>query len=474
MIHNDHKTKILLLIAGDIIILYTALVWGLTLRYFPDPGWFIIHQHIFPFSLIFVAWIFSFGAFGLYDLRFIKNNKIFLYRLLRSMLINTIFAIIILYFFLAFFTIEPRTNLLIITAVTTILLIGWRYLFNLVVIRTPSSRLIFFGTTKEMIEMADYLLKNPQLGQKPIAFVINNQEQQTLPLNLPYHSLNSQNLASVIKNTKADTVVVYHSLKENTSLVKMLFQVLPLGVVITEFAKLHEKITGKIPLSLIGEVWFLENLVLAKNIFFEFLKRALDILLSILAGFFLVILLPFISLGIAISTPGDVFNHQKIRARKGDGIIFFSQKRVGKNGKIFDFIKFRSQRLGAEKMSEAKEIRDDPRQYSFGKFMRTIYIDELPQIWNVLKGEMSFIGPRPERPEYVEQLKQQIPFYEMRLLVQPGITGWAQVNMENDASVEDAPEKMQYDLYYIKNRSFKLDLLIILRTVSTLLKRKGR
>ena len=125
-------------------------------------------------------------------------------------------------------------------------------------------------------------------------------------------------------------------------------------------------------------------------------------------------------------------------------------------------------------MHEAKEVANDQRQYAVGNFLRKSYLDELPQIWNIFRGEMSFVGPRPERPEYVEELKKTIPFYEMRLLVPPGITGWAQINMENDASVEDASEKMQYDLYYIKNRSFILDLLILIRTISAILRRQGR
>ena len=116
----------------------------------------------------------------------------------------------------------------------------------------------------------------------------------------------------------------------------------------------------------------------------------------------------------------------------------------------------------------------DPRLTRVGKIIRATYLDELPQLWNVFKGEMSFVGPRPERPEYVDELKKKIPFYQMRLLALPGLTGWAQVNMEKDASVEDAPVKMQYDLYYIKNRSLVLELLIVLRTLFLLVQRTGR
>src|SRR3989344_6121961 len=162
-----------------------------------------------------------------------------------------------------------------------------------------------------------------------------------------------------------------------------------------------------------------------------------NLIIQTLFSLLLIIGWPFITLGIILSTPHEAFNYKDYRARPGDGPIFFRQKRVGKNGRIFDFIKFRSQRLGSEKMSEVKETANDPRQYPVGKILRAFYLDELPQIINVLKGEMSLIGPRPERPEYVTKLKEAIPFYEVRLLVPPGVTGWAEVNMKNDAAVKD-------------------------------------
>jgi len=144
-------------------------------------------------------------------------------------------------------------------------------------------------------------------------------------------------------------------------------------------------------------------------------------------------------------------------------------------GREFELIKFRSMVKDADQIGGFKKIEGkDPRYTPVGLFLRKSYVDELPQILNVLRGDMSFVGPRPERPEYVQDLKKNIPFYEMRLLVLPGITGWAQINMEDDASVEDAPKKMQYDLYYIKNQSFLLDINIILKTILTILSRSGR
>lgn len=491
MTNNTFKT--FFLVIGDTVLLYAALVTALFLRYANIEESYLMSQHMPPFTIIFGVWLLIFGAFGLYDLKFMKNSKRFLYRLLRAMSTNAVLAVLVLYL-IPVFEIEPRRNLIIIALLATIFIFIWRYLFNLLILKTPTSKVLFFGISKDAIELADFLLKNPQLGQKPVAFMSVHPVRSQMPetsadpqtdqtsngtsgeeYNLPLPVLTAnQDLSPIIQEFDIDTIVISRDIKENKVLVSILFQVIPLGVATVEFPTFYESHRGKIPLSLIGEVWFLENLVGIRKNLYEFFKRVVDIALAAVLGIPALVLFPFVALGIVLSTPGDVRHWRDARAREGDGIIFFRQKRVGKNGTIFNFVKFRSQRLGSEKMGQIKEIEKDPRQYPFGRFLRKMYLDELPQIWNVLRGEMSFVGPRPERPEYVRELKEKIPFYEMRLLVAPGITGWAQISMENDASVEDAPEKMQYDLYYIKNRSLILDLLVALKTFFTLLKREGR
>ena len=472
----NHKIKLFFLFAGDLAVLWLALWSAIMLRYSGSPELGLLESHVLPFSIIFAVWLLFFGAFGLYDLRLMKNGRRFLYRLLRVMATNLIFPIA-LFYFLPFFEIEPRRNLFLIATLAILFLFVWRYLFNLLIVRAPASKILFFGVNSDASELAEYLLKNPQLGQKPVAFMAVNGERPPENLSLPYFE-SSQNFSIIIKDSGIDTIVISREIKENKTLVNILFQAIPLGISVVEFPSFYEAHTGKIPLSLIREVWFLENLIGQKKSYYQFFKRVLDIAVAIVTGCVTLVLLPFIAMGIMISTPHDVARWREKRARAGDGILFFRQARVGKNGKVFNFVKFRSHRLGAERLSavmnEVKEAPNDPRQYSFGTVLRKTYLDELGQIWNILKGEMSFVGPRPERPEYVEKLKQKVPFYEMRLLVPPGITGWAQVNMEDDAAVEDAPEKMQYDLYYIKNRSLVLDLLIILKTIFTILRREGR
>jgi exopolysaccharide biosynthesis polyprenyl glycosylphosphotransferase len=187
-------------------------------------------------------------------------------------------------------------------------------------------------------------------------------------------------------------------------------------------------------------------------------KRALDVVLAI-AG--LALLAPFaVVIGIVI----------KLESR---GPVFYSQKRVGRDGRIFTCWKFRSMRSDAESSGPQWAAKDDARVTRFGRILRRTRIDEFPQMWNVLRNEMSFVGPRPERPFFVDELRKRIPFYMERLLVKPGLTGWAQINYQYGASVADALTKLQHDLYYIKNLSIWLDLLILVRTVKVIVLRRG-
>jgi exopolysaccharide biosynthesis polyprenyl glycosylphosphotransferase len=464
---SNNKIKLFFLVLGDFIFLFGALFFALFLRYTPldTEAWKLIKLHLIPFGIIFLGWLMAFGAFGIYDLRMMKNNKLFFYRLINAVGLGTLIAILILYL-VPSFEIEPRRNLFLIAFSALIILSGWRFLFNYLIIKTPSWKVLFLGTNKEVAELTVYLLNHPQLGQKPVGWMsINNNKPELMSFtgeltsNILYDFNDKKRIEQIIKEFSIDTVVITQEIKENKTLIDILFNTIPLGIGVVEFTKFYEMFTGKVPLSLIEKIWFLENLVGLKKNAYELFKRFLDITVALLASIPAIFLFPFIALAIKLDSEGP---------------IFYKQKRVGRHGREFLVIKYRTMVKNAEQMSGLKGVFPDPRHTRVGRFMRKSYLDELPQIINILKGEMSFVGPRPERPEYVAKLKQKIPFYEMRLLVLPGITGWAQINMENDASVEDAPEKMQYDLYYIKNRSFILDLLIILRTIFIVLRRQGR
>ena len=196
-----------------------------------------------------------------------------------------------------------------------------------------------------------------------------------------------------------------------------------------------------------------------EKINYEVAKRLIDVFLCFILGVITLIIFPFVAVAIKFESPGP---------------IFFRQKRVGRNGKIFMLLKFRSTYRTSVDETVGWANEGEHIYTKVGIFLRRTYLDELPQIKNVLKGEMSLIGPRPERPEFVEILKREIPYYEMRQLVNPGLTGWAQVNMENRAFAHEAEKKLRYDLYYIKHRTLWLDIKIILKTLGILSKRTGR
>lgn len=460
MISQRISKKILLIIAGDAALLWIALRTALALRTYSSATEKInlFRLHMIPFAIIFSLWLLTIGAFGLYELRIMKNGRVFLYRLLQVMALNIILAITLLYLFP--FTIEPRRNLFMITALATIFIFLWRSLFNVFVARVPAARALFCGISAEARDLADYLLAHPQLGYAPVGFVASHEPMSDRPLPLPCFLLDEKTLPSIIHNTRADTIIIAPEMKNDTTLVSALLSVIPQGVAVLEFPAFYEMLTGKVPHSLIAEVWFLENLIGIRKPAYERIKRVVDIMLAILMGIPALLLFPFVAIAI------------KFNSR---GAVFFRQKRVGKNGEIFNMMKFRSTWRTSVPDGEGWKKETAGGIYtSVGVFLRRSYLDELPQLINIFKGEMSFVGPRPERPEFIAKLTKVVPFYAMRLLATPGATGWAQINMGNDAAADTAPEKMQYDLYYIKNRALMLDLLIMLRTAFTLLQREGR
>ncbi len=461
----------LALLAGDLVALYAGLLATILFKYPPKDFPWIWDIHLAPFSIIFGFWILIFFIAGLYEQEAWATNTLIRERLIKSMTAAIIVAVLLFYLVSAF-GITPKTNLLIQSFLSFALIMGWRMLFSSVLRNASKTNVLFLGVSPEVTLFAEFLNQNPQLGYTAQALMPT--DDATIPQTAIEIVKPTSDLRPLIEEKKIALVVASQDIRSRKEFVRMLYNLLPTGVTFADFPTFYENLTGKIPTSLISEVWFLENLAGGKKRLYEILKRVSDIVIAIGFTCGIILILPFVALGILLSTPREIAAYKKYRARSGDGLLFFRQQRVGRAGKAFYFAKFRSQRLGAELMSETKSTENDQRQYPFGQLLRACYLDELPQVWNVLKGEMSFVGPRPERPEYVTRLKEQIPFYEMRLLVPPGITGWTQVSMKNDASVEDAPEKMQYDLYYIKNRSFALDMTILLKTFFVMISRGGR
>jgi exopolysaccharide biosynthesis polyprenyl glycosylphosphotransferase len=234
------------------------------------------------------------------------------------------------------------------------------------------------------------------------------------------------------------------------------------GIVITPMPILYERVTERVPVEHVGDNWAVVLPVINENTInlYPAIKRAMDIVLSLAALVVFIGLLPLIGLAIWLDNRGT---------------IFYTQTRVGLNGRWFRIIKFRTMVMDAEKMTGAAFAQaNDPRVTRVGRFLRKTRLDELPQIINILRGDMSLIGPRPERPEHVQRLQEKIPFYRTRHVVRPGLTGWAQVRYRYGANDEDALIKLQYDLFYIRHQSLLLDFNILVRTVGKVLGMGGQ
>lgn len=272
----------------------------------------------------------------------------------------------------------------------------------------------------------------------------------------------SDQIHKIIRDNDVSEIIVAIMGKMDGDLFQVLLNAQESGVEISRMETAYEEILGRVPIQSLEADWILRTFAdqARASVFFELTKRLIDILGAIIGMLVFVILLPFISLLILLD----------------DGWpVFYSQTRSGKGGITYSIIKFRTMGKDAESDGIPRWAkRDDTRATHFGRFLRKTHIDELPQFWNVLLGEMSLIGPRAERPELVLIYQHQIPFYRARLLVRPGITGWAQINFGYASSVEETMEKLEYDLYYIKHRSLAMDLLILLRTPATVFGLRGR
>jgi sugar transferase (PEP-CTERM system associated) len=255
-----------------------------------------------------------------------------------------------------------------------------------------------------------------------------------------------------------DRVIVAMEDRRRSMPVRELLDLRLRGVVIEDASAVMERLLGKLPLDGLNP----SSLIFTHGFNVKASQQIFRRLVSITASFILLAIclpfIPFIVLAVRLSSPGP---------------IFFRQTRVGLRGRLFSVIKFRTMRQDAEAKGAVWATKNDPRVTPLGRFMRRTRLDEIPQLWNVLRGEMGFVGPRPERPEFVQWLSGEIPFYELRHLIRPGITGWAQVRYHYGASLEETKQKLEYDLYYVKHLSLGLDLLIMFETVKTILLGRG-
>ena len=436
------KKSILLL--GDFLFLNLALFLTLVIRYQQDTWLDNFRGHLPHFLVIFLIWLIVFYINDLYNLNLQASGRKFFRQTIGAVFTSSLFSII--YFYLNVqATIAPKTNLAIFIVFFVILFFFWRGLYQaLVRSLIPESNLAIIGFNNHTETLIAELKNNPGSGYQTALIFKNAGEMDSL-----VESIQEKNIRAI---------VVCDDFGQSEKMREALFSCLRYQIVFFDYPDFYELLTGKVPIEAIGPSWFLENLKEGERNYFNFVKRLFDFFGALFIFIVSLIFWPLIALIIKIESRGPVF---------------FTQKRFGRNETIFKMIKFRTMRVSDNDGSPTTE--GDSRVTSFGSFMRKTRLDEIPQVLNIIKGDMSFIGPRPERPEIVAGLEHQIPFYKTRLLIKPGITGWDQVSGHyHSPSLEDTLEKLQYDLFYLKHRSSYLDLAITLKTIATMVSRGGR
>ncbi|MDY0131715.1 MAG: TIGR03013 family PEP-CTERM/XrtA system glycosyltransferase [Desulforegulaceae bacterium] len=395
----------------------------------------------------------------LYDFNLIKTIPEILVSLLQSIGIASIILAIVYYLF-PIAIIDQRAYFLGVL-ILFIFTIGWRLLylsllskgiFNEDIILVGSSDFSFdiYSKIKETIDCG-YNVKAvfPDLGDKDID---KFGEDVTFYYNI-------KNLYNTASSGKVKKIVIAIKEKRGSFPLTELIQCRSAGLEVIDGFSFYEQLTGKILVNKINPSWLIFSDGFKKSLVRKLIKRVTDIIGSFIMVLILSPLMLLVALAIKIDSKGPVF---------------FSQDRVGLNRKEFMMFKFRSMKKDAEKLTGPVWAgEDDPRITKMGRLIRKYRIDELPQLWNVLKGEMSLVGPRPERKHFTDSLEKDIPFYSQRYLVKPGLTGWAQISFDYAATIEDSMEKLNYDLFYIKNMTTALDLFVLLRTVKIVLFGRG-
>jgi sugar transferase (PEP-CTERM system associated) len=395
----------------------------------------------------------------LYDLPRIQNARGFLVRLVLAVG-ATALILALLYSWSPRWTIGP--GVILIAGVLVISLVpSWRLTFAWLTSRVaPRERLLIVGTNPAALELARELTERRyELGVEIVGFAASSVERVgDTVLGRVVGTL--EDIPAMIRDTGADRIVVSLADARGKLPMDQLLDIrLQTNVTFDHLASAYEEYTGKIALETLRPSWIVFSSGFRKTRPLLLGKRALDVVLALV--------------GLVVSAPFLLTAAALVRFTSPGGALY-RQERVGLNGRVFTIYKLRSMRVDAEAgTGPIWSAVNDPRVTSVGRILRQTRIDELPQLWNVLRGDMSFVGPRPERPQFVTQLTATIPFFNQRHVLKPGITGWAQVRHSYAASVEDAIEKLQYDLYYIKNLSLWLDLMILVETVKTVIRRRG-
>jgi len=447
-------------ILGEGLLIFAAVFLAAFFFYMPDMALLDLFIMVWP-KVLLVAVVTQLSLYfnDLYEIRVPEGTLDLATRLMQAIGMTSI-ALAVIYFIWPTAIIGRWVFFLSLVFLIGFL-VSWRLLYNVVIIRRMFARKALVVGAGELAEdLLEAVKQRRDLSYDIRGIVSHPREKAELAdaIGIPMHR-GFEGLCDLAEAEEASSIIVALDDKRGIMPYKELLNCKVRGLSVIDGESFYEQITGKLLVEKINPSWLIFSEGFRKSSFSRFLKRVVGLVLAVVM---LVLLSPLMLLVAAAI---------KLDSR---GPVIFSQERVGENGEPFMLHKFRSMREDAEKASgPVWATEDDPRITRVGRIIRKLRIDELPQLRNVLNGEMSFVGPRPERPFFVEQLQKKVPYYDERFSVKPGLTGWAQVMYAYGASEEDALEKLKYDLYYIKNMSLALDLIVIFHTIKIVLLGRG-
>lgn len=428
--------RIGLIILGDLIAFWISLVIILFVRFGLINYKIELSIHLVPFFCLYLFWVLIFYLFGLYDLLKIKPTIPYLSRFIMAISASFIVGII-LFYFIPIFGISPKTNLIFQIIGFGLISFLFRRIVYILFSKNFIRPIILIGSSDNLNKIDSVISNNPQFGLSIIARVDNFSKAILNYSKIKNPVFIFENIPEKISEEK-----IYNLYKNNSEILNV--------------AQVYEKYLQKIPIDYIDQYWLVENINAKESVIYLFMRKIIDIIFSI---------------SILIITSPIIFIAIIARLIEDGKPIFIKQKRVGRNGEIFNLYKIRSMVVlspdGSAETTEAiwSTGKDDKRITRVGKIIRRLHIDEIPQMINIIKGDITLVGPRPERPEFTSILNKEIPYYSFRHIIKPGFTGWAQIKYKYASTNNESKEKFEYDLYYIKNKNIFIDIGIILRTI---------
>ena len=452
------ERKILLRIFDVVIVLLSLYLVGIVFQF----NYFNISSTNFYWTIVLGIYLNFIGSvFEMYNLQVASNQ----YQVIKSIILTSSTTVLIYLLTPVYTPVLPTNRIQIVIFFIAIFgaLFTWRMIYVSFFASNRFSKKVILICDKEQVKELVQGLESADPHYRVLGFV-NSDSSNLIEIKLPkIKNIEIDKLEQFVKRNSISEIVIASQKTDGitVNLYNQLIYLLENGYIIREYTQVYEALTQRIPVQYVSRDFYRyfpfsrSN----QNHFYKIIVRFLEVVISLIGLFIGALLVPIVTIG-------NIFGSQ--------GKLFYTQERVGKNGKIFNILKFRTMIRNAEKEGAVFASSNDSRVTPFGKILRKSRIDEFPQFYNILRGDMAVIGPRPERPIFVNEIAEVMPFYETRHVIKPGLTGWAQVNYAYGETIEDSLIKLQYDLYYIKHRSLFLDFNIMFKTLSTVLFYRGQ